>query len=138
MPDVTDVGPRQSKYPSKHHASRKESLSDEREKKLINKSMIQPLSKPFDKCLNKEERKKNNAVELRTITKNTLKEVKTFDDLIHLPGPCTEASIINNLRSRFSKKIYQVRESFLIQTWKNLETFPNTANPTPVCHLGLL
>ena len=138
MPDVTDVGPRQSKYPSKDHAWRKESLNNEREKMLINKSMSQNISKPLDLCLNKEEKKKNNAVEVTTITKNTPKEVATYDDLIHLPGPCTEASIINNLRSRFSKKIYQVRESFLIQTWKNLETFPNTANPTSFCHYSEL
>ena len=89
MPDVTDVGPRQSKYPTNN-----KSYNESKTMKSVSKEKS-------EKIIVREE-------DLSVAKKMPTKEVKTCDDLIHLHGPCTEASIINNLRLRFTKNIFQV------------------------------
>jgi hypothetical protein len=50
------------------------------------------------------------------------KEETNHDDLIHLSGPCTEDSIINVLRSRFTKELFQV----LLKSYNSLINSPLT------------
>ena len=50
----------------------------------------------------------NNISELHKTPVSPLSEGRTSDDLINLRGSCTEASIINELKDRFSENLFQV------------------------------
>ena len=95
MPDVTDVGQRQSNHPPKDN-----SLKKIKRFKNISKEVSDNIS---------VKEKDLNVV----ITKTPKKEDETCNDLMHMHGPCTEASIISNLKVRFTKNILQVRYWFV-------------------------
>ena len=106
MPDVTDVGPRQIRHPTQSQSGRTQLLiKNEIEQALMNKSTISP-----DKLRSKDTRKELIVKEedLPVVPKPDSQEEEVCDDLIHLHGPCTEVSIINALRVRFTKRILQV------------------------------
>ena len=90
MPDVTDVGQRQSNHPPKDNSLKK----IKRLKNISKEVRDNIILKEKDLSL--------------VITKTPKKEDETCDDLMHMHGPCTEASIINNLKVRFTKNISQV------------------------------
>ena len=89
-PDATDVGPQQFENPTNIH-----SLSRSQKAKQITK-------KESDKIIAEAE-------DFREVTKIPKKQHRTCDDLIHLHGPCTEVSIISNLKARFTENILQVK-----------------------------
>ena len=116
MPDVTDVGPGQVWQAAQNNYV-KEILNSffikEKEHKasaekyvsyLTSYMMSGSINANQDAELSNSLKKPNSS----STTVSLSKEETNCDDLICLSGPCTEAFIINVLRSRFTKNLFQV------------------------------
>ena len=87
-------------------------MKDKEHKATLQKYVSYPASSLMSQNVNAipEEEFKNSLKKLYSSASTVFpsKEDTNPDDLIYLNGPCTEASIIKILRSRFTKKLFQV------------------------------
>ena len=99
MPDMTDVGPGHVWQKGQNNSVRINSETLTKKEIELKSSANKYLSYPSPSMMSQHENA-NPDVEF----KDSLKETNP-EDLIYLRGPCTEASIINVLRSRFKKEL---------------------------------
>ena len=116
MPDVTDVSPGQVSQPRRIDYVRRDLVQSTKQEKehqaSVQKYVRYPTSSLMSQKVNAhpDTESKDSLKEPSTspTTSPPSKEDTNCDDLIYLNGPCTEASIINVLRSRFKKNLFQV------------------------------
>ena len=116
MPDVTDVGAGQVRQAGQKKYVRRNleelTTKDEENKVSLQKYVSYPASSLMSQNVNaiREEEYKKSLKKLYSsaTTVSPSKEETNLDDLTYLKGPCTEASIVNILRSRFTKNLLQV------------------------------
>ena len=112
MPDVTNVGSREvlnSRQDSLFRTSFVKYDKKENEKETVHKSMsiIYPNS---SRAQQEKHTNQCNNIKVTEKDPNSIAETdeNQQDDLIYTSGPCTEASIINGIRARFTKNLFQV------------------------------
>ena len=114
MPDVTDVGTGQVWQTGQKNDVRRnvEELTTKDIELKVSLQKSYPASSLMSQNVNAipEEEFKNSLKKLYSSASTVFpsKEDTNPDNLIYLNGPCTEASIIKILRSRFTKKLFQV------------------------------
>ena len=106
MPDVTDVGTGQVRKAGQNNYGRR-NLEELTTKDKEHKVSLQKYVSYHASSLTSQNMKAIPEEESAT-TVSPSKEDTNLDDLINLNGPCTEASIFNVLRSRFTKNLFQV------------------------------
>jgi hypothetical protein len=116
MPDVTDVGKGQTRQAGQNNCvgrNLEELMTKEKEHKAyLQKYVSYPVSSLMSQNMNAipEDEFKYSLEKLYSSasTVSPSKEEANPDDLTYMKGPCTEASIINVLRSRFTQNLFQV------------------------------
>jgi hypothetical protein len=112
MPDVTDVSLGKVWQPREINSVNSEKLTKkEKEHKACEQN---PTSYPSSSMMsqnlnaNTDAELKDSLKELNATAASQAKEETNPDNLIYMSGPCTEASLINVLRLRFTKNLFQV------------------------------
>ena len=112
MPDVTNVGSREVLNSRKDNSLRTTLVKyDKKENK--NKTIHNSMSIIYPNSSRAQQEKHTNQCNSIKVTEKELNSIAEtyetqYDDLIYTSGPFTEASIINVIRARFTKNLFQV------------------------------